>query len=678
MMIITVIEDLKKVIQNAFSKIWTLKLDLDSFDFQNPPNPDQGDLALPCFTWAKRLKIQAPEIAKTLSQEISSPWIDKIEVKGPYLNIFLNKEKYFSSLLPILLEEDRPLLTFTQKKKEKILLEYSSPNTNKPLHLGHVRNNALGMALGNLLKSMGHEVLLVNLVNDRGIHICKSMVAYQKWGKGETPKTAGMKGDHFVGKFYVMFDQELKKERHDFFKQKGMELPKVPISKEEWALLIEKKGILDKNTLNKALESPKPLDQALMERGALTKKEKKVILELKKEEERKRKETLKELEKEFESQSSLLFEAAEMLRKWEEGDPQVRKLWETMNQWVYEGFKETYQRLGCHFDIWNYESQTYLLGKKIVEENLGKGIFYKKEDGSVWAKLDGSRNGFPLKDKLVLRRDGTSVYITQDLGTAIHRMEKYKPHRMIYVVASEQNLHFATLFEMLERMGYEWANRCYHAAYGMVTLPQGRGKLKSREGTAVDADQLLDDLEERCGKKILENGYYETEEDLKTNASYIALGALKFFILQVHPQKDVHFDPEKAISFQGDTGPYIQYSYARIRSIWRKSLPALQKRFHKEEFAYHLLRDPAEWELAKLLSQYSKMVEKSAMEFAPSFLAHYLLDIAKAFSRFYHNCKILQAETEELQAVRLALAMATARILKEGLAILGIPVPERM
>ena len=663
---------IRKSLEEAFERAFSKSFDFSQIPLTTPPKPEQGDIALGCFLLSKQTQLSPKEVAKKLAPQIHSSWVEKAEATGPYVNLFLKRHQWAKAILSSIQTGD--FFQIPSEKRERILLEYSSPNTNKPLHLGHVRNGVLGMSYAKLLEALGQEVILVNLINDRGIHIAKSMVAYQKWGEGKTPKEVGKKGDHFVGDFYVLFETKLKEEKEAFFKEKGLSYTQPKLSKQEWGELLLEKGWISKEELEKAMASQAPLDKALLEMGVIDKRKRKEILKLKAEEEKKRKEELEKWENQFLEKSPLMKEAREVLKKWEEGDPEVRALWQKMNEWVYEGFHKTYQRLGFFFHHWDYESETYLLGKKLVQKYWDKGVFYRKEDGSVWAKLKGSRGGIPLKDKLILRKDGTSVYITQDLGTAVMRYEKWKPDKMVYVVASEQNLHFATLFEILEKLGFRWAKKCYHASYGMVILPAGRGKLKSREGTAVDADTLLDDLEKRAKAKIKEGGYFETEEDIEKNAHSIALGALKFFLLKVSPTKDVVFDPDQAIQFQGDTGPYIQYSHARICSIWRKA--PLELKTSSLVFPEEI--EDLEWELLLKILHYPKVVAKSAQEWNPSHLANYLLELSKSFSKFYSQCPVLQADTKEKRSFRLFLCLALRDVLAKGLEILGIPAPERM
>ncbi|WP_432711700.1 arginine--tRNA ligase [Pedobacter sp.] len=479
----------------------------------------------------------------------------------------------------------------------KVMVEYSSPNTNKPLHLGHVRNNLLGYSVAELLKANGHEVYKVNLVNDRGIHICKSMLAWQKFGNGETPESSGLKGDHLVGKYYVIFDKEYKKEI----------------------------------------------------------------------------ETLKlsgETEEEAKKNAPLIKEAQEMLLAWEAGNEEVISLWKMMNSWVYAGFDISYKNLGVDFDKYYYESNTYLLGKDTVDEGLAKGVFFKKEDGSVW--IDLTADG--LDEKLVLRADGTSVYITQDLGTAQMKYDDFGMDESIYVVGNEQDYHFKVLFLILKKLGKEWAQGLHHLSYGMVDLPSG--KMKSREGTVVDADDLVAEMIETARQKTEALGKTNDFSDAEKEQLYynIGLGALKYFLLKVEPKKRLLFDPSESIDFQGNTGPFIQYTHARSKSLLNK---AAYKEGVKSEAS--LILAPTELEMVILLSKYPVEIAAAAKNYSPATLANYLYEVAKMFNKFYHETPpIIKEEDEQVKQHRLNLSWLTANILKSGMKILGITVPERM
>jgi len=512
-------------------------------------------------------------------------------VKG-FLNLSIADEYWLNLLNTELLD---PSFGIAKPNGKKVMVEYSSPNTNKPLHLGHVRNNLLGYSVAELLKANGCEVFKVNLVNDRGIHICKSMLAWQKWGNGETPESSFLKGDHLVGKYYVIFDKEYKKE----------------------------------------IETLKLEGQT---------------------------------EEEAKKNAPLIKEAQKMLQDWEAGVPEVIELWKTMNGWVYEGFDVTYKNLGVDFDKYYYESNTYLLGKDTVEEGLEKGVFFKKPDGSVW--IDLTADG--LDQKLVLRADGTSVYITQDLGTAQMKYDDFKMEESIYVVGNEQDYHFKVLFLILEKLGKSWAKGLYHLSYGMVDLPSG--KMKSREGTVVDADDLIAEMVETAKQKTEMLGKVnDFGEEEKAQLYYqIGMGALKYFLLKVEPKKRLLFDPSESIDFQGNTGPFIQYTHARIKSLLTKA-----------EFPGNKGVDVAisatELEMILLLSKYPTELAEAANAFSPATLANYLYEVAKMFNKFYHEVPpIIKEEDIDLKQHRLNLSAVTAGILKSGMKILGIDVPERM
>lgn len=514
-------------------------------------------------------------------------------VKG-FLNLSIAESYFLKQFNEEIMADDFGVFKPTGKK---VLVEYSSPNTNKPLHLGHVRNNLLGYSVAELLKAYGYEVFKVNLVNDRGIHICKSMLAWQKWGNGETPESSGLKGDHLVGKYYVIFDKEYKKQI-----------------------------------------------EALKAEG--------------------------QTEEEAKKNAALIKEAQQMLLAWEQGEDAVVSLWKTMNEWVYAGFNITYKNLGVDFDKFYYESNTYLLGKDTVDEGLEKGVFFKKEDGSVW--IDLTADG--LDQKLVLRADGTSVYITQDLGTAKMKYDDFGMDESIYVVGNEQDYHFKVLFLILEKLGKSWAKGLYHLSYGMVDLPNG--KMKSREGTVVDADELIADMIATAKEKTEELGKInDFSEDYKTELyKNIGLGALKYFLLKVEPKKRLLFDPNESIDFQGNTGPFIQYTHARIRSLLSKA----NYKAEEESLDVGALL-PVELEMIMLLAKYPAELEIAAKAHSPASLANYLYELAKLFNKFYHEIPpIVKTEDEHAKRFRLNLSKKTADLINKGMLILGIISPERM
>jgi arginyl-tRNA synthetase len=512
-------------------------------------------------------------------------------IKG-FLNISLSDDYWLNQFYTAILTDD---FAVVKPNGKKVMIEYSSPNTNKPLHLGHVRNNLLGYAVAEIVAAAGYEVIKTNLVNDRGIHICKSMLAWQKFGNGETPQSTGEKGDHLVGKYYVLFDKEYKKQI-DELKAAG------------------------------------------------------------------------QTEDEAKKNAPFIKEAQEMLQKWEAGDKEVIDLWKTMNSWVYAGFEETYKKLGVNFDKYYYESNTYLLGKDIIEEGLQKGVFFKKEDGSVW--IDLTEDG--LDQKLVLRADGTSVYITQDLGTAQLKYNDYQMDQSIYVVGNEQDYHFKVLFLILQKLGKTWAKGLYHLSYGMVDLPSG--KMKSREGTVVDADDLIDEMEKTAKEQTEALGKVNDFSENEKQALYhtIGMGALKYFLLKVDPKKRLLFDPNESVDFQGHTGPFIQYTHARIRSVLTRVNYSAGERINIAALA------DVERDLIVSLTQFPEMISQAAEGYNPGIVANYVYELAKIYNKFYHEKSILQAENEQLKQFRLQLSAASAKIINKGMGLLGIDVPERM
>lgn len=575
-----------QAIENLFQqKVKDVEIQITKDEFE-------GDYTLVVFPFVKLVKQKPEEIANKIGSYLTAKeeFVAYNVVKG-FLNLSLNPTVFTQLLKEKYSVEDFKL---TKKHTEKIMVEYSSPNTNKPIHLGHIRNNLLGFSISNILKAAGNEVLRGQIINDRGIHICKSMLAWKKYGNGETPQTTGIKGDHLVGKYYVIFDQKYKDE------------------------------------IQSLISSGMDADEA-------------------------------------KKKAPILLEAQEMLKKWEDGDVEIKALWKEMNSWVYSGFEKTYQRLGVSFDLVQYESDTYLLGKDVIEEGLKKGILFKKEDGSVWADL--TEEG--LDQKLLLRGDGTSVYITQDLGTAVERFTRYHLNELIYTVGNEQDYHFQVLFLILKKLEYQWADKLYHLSYGMVDLPSG--KMKSREGTVVDADELMEEMHQEAVKKTSELGKLEgyTENEKEQVNELIGLGALKYFILKVDPKKRILFDPNESIEFNGNTGPFIQYTYARTCSVLRKAAKQTLEIKDKE-------LNKAEQKLIILLSSYEELIEKSAADLNPALIANYIYDVSKEYNSFYQSNRILDAENESEQQLRLAITQWTGNVIRHGLSLLGIGAPERM
>lgn len=569
----------------------------------------EGNLTLVTFPLLKTSHKKPEETAQELGEYLKKNCkavADFNVVKG-FLNLVIAQAAWTGLLNDINADEK-----FGEKRvtadSPLVMIEYSSPNTNKPLHLGHVRNNLLGWSLAQIMEANGNKVVKTNIVNDRGIHICKSMLAWLKWGNGITPEKAGKKGDHLIGDFYVLFDKHFKEECRQLQEQ------------------YEKEGMTPDAAKEKA-----------------------------------------------EQEAPLIKEAHEMLVKWEQGDPEVRALWEKMNSWVYAGFDETYKALGVGFDKIYYESNTYLVGKKKVEEGLEKGLFFRKDDNSVWADL--TKEG--LDQKLLLRKDGTSVYMTQDIGTAEMRFNDFPIDKMIYVVGNEQNYHFQVLSILLDRLGFKWGKDLVHFSYGMVELPNG--KMKSREGTVVDADDLVASMIENA-KKLSEDKVNKlegiTEEEKNEIARIVGMGALKYFILKVDARKNMLFNPEESIDFNGNTGPFIQYTYARIRSILRKA--AAQDILLPASLADDAPLNEKEIELIQRLNDFGTAVAQAGIDYSPSGIANYCYELTKEFNQFYHDYSILSADTEAEKITRLVLAKNVAKVIRNGMALLGIEVPERM
>ena len=584
-------------LQESIKELYNEDISIDKSYIQRTRKDIEGDFTVVIFPFLKIAKKSPDAAATEIGESLSSKLACHYQVIKGFINLsfadiqwlqFLNKNW-----------KNDQFGYWPQKNRAPILIEYSSPNTNKPLHLGHIRNNLLGSSISRILKACGEQTICVNLVNDRGIHICKSMLAWQKFGNGETPETSNLKGDHLVGKYYVIFDQEYKK---------------------QIKILVEQ-GISEKEAGKKA---------------------------------------------------PILLEAQEMLRRWEEGDRDIISLWKKMNEWVYQGFEITYQELGIHFDKTYYESETYLLGKQLVEEGLHQGAFYRKEDGSVWVNL----NDEGMDEKLLLRQDGTSVYMTQDLGTASLRFDEFHPEKMIYVVGNEQNYHFDVLKIILsKKLKKSFGNHIHHLSYGMVELPSG--KMKSREGTVVDADNLMEEMIVAARRNTQELGKTDfSNEEAECLYRMIGLGSLKYFILKVDPKKNMLFNPEESIDLNGNTAPFIQYTYARIRSLLRKA--------DKEGLSIPLaapteLTIPKmEKELIKLLYDFPQIIENAGTTYSPAVIANYMFDLAKAFNRFYQETPIFKETSLELKIFRLQISNFISIVLRNGMALLGIDLPEKM
>lgn len=555
----------------------------------------EGDLTVVVFPVLKLSRKNPQATAEEIGAWMTAnvPAVEKFNAVKGFLNLSIDR-RYWLGLLHEIAADDSFGIRKADESSDLVMVEYSSPNTNKPLHLGHVRNNLLGYSLACILAANGHKVVKTNIVNDRGIHICKSMLAWKKWGNGATPESTGKKGDHLIGDFYVAFDRHFKEEVKE---------------------LMEKRGLS---------------------------------------------------EDEAKEQSPLMAEAREMLRKWEQGDEEVRELWKTMNSWVYAGFDETYRRMGVSFDKIYYESDTYLEGKELVLKGLEEGKMYRREDGSVWADLTAEG----LDHKLLLRADGTSVYMTQDIGTAKLRYQDYPIDHMIYVVGNEQNYHFQVLSLLLDRLGFKWGKDLTHFSYGMVELPEG--KMKSREGTVVDADDLIDTMVSSAAEMAADRFKDMTPEEAADVARMVGLGALKYFLLKVDPRKNMLFNPRESIDFNGNTGPFIQYTYARIRSVLRKA----------EGFDPAATPDavPNEKEavLIRKIDDFRNVVAEAGRNFSPAIVANYAYDLAKEYNQFYHDYSILREEDAAVRGLRLLISWTVARTLRSAMSLLGIEMPERM
>src|SRR5574344_561263 len=605
----TIEEILIGAVQEAVKALYGAEVTEQQVQLQKTKAEFEGHLTVVVFPFVKAARKSPEQVGTELGQYLTEHVGDvvaKFNVVKGFLNLVINDASWITLLNQIHAEERFGFQPVTVKSP-LVMIEYSSPNTNKPLHLGHVRNNLLGAALARIVEANGNKVVKTNIVNDRGIHICKSMLAWLKWGNGETPQSSGKKGDHLIGDYYVAFDKH--------YRQECDELAKQYVSE----------GMGEEEAKEKAKQ-----------------------------------------------EAPLIKEAHNMLVKWEKNDPEVRGLWKKMNEWVYAGFDETYKMMGVSFDKIYYESETYLEGKEKVIEGLEKGLFYRREDGSVWADLTAEG----LDEKLLLRKDGTSVYMTQDIGTAKLRFQDYPIDRMIYVVGNEQDYHFKVLSILLDKLGFKWGKSLRHFSYGMVELPNGR--MKSREGTVVDADELIAEMIKTARKTSDELGKFTdmSEEETQEIARVVGLGALKYFILKVDARKNMLFNPAESIDFNGNTGPFIQYTYARIRSILRKA--EAENIIIPDTLDENMPINEKETQLIQLMSDFSAAVRQAGTDYSPSGIANYCYDLTKEFNQFYHDYSILHEEDVHKKLVRLVIAKNVAKIIREGMSLLGIEVPERM
>lgn len=594
-------ELLQQDISKTINELYSLNTEPKDILLQPTKKEFEGDYTLVVFPYVKLAKKSPEQVAEDIAKKTMehSTIITGYNIIKGFLNFVCDKS-YWNTFL----DKNKCNQTFgyhASKNGSPIVIEYSSPNTNKPLHLGHIRNNLLGWSVAEILKANGYEVKKVNLVNDRGVHICKSMVAWLRYANGETPESSGMKGDHLVGKYYVVFDKHYKEEIAELV-AKGMS------------------------------------------------------------------------EEEAKKQAPIMLEAQNMLVKWEQKDKETRDLWEKMNSWVYAGFDATYKRLGVDFDKIYYESQTYLLGKDLVKEGLDKGVFYKREDGSVW--IDLTDEG--LDEKLLLRKDGTSVYMTQDLGTACLRHSDFSSDKLVYVVGNEQIYHFQVLKKVMQRLGFDWAKDLYHLSYGMVELPNG--KMKSREGTVVDADDLMQEMYEVAKQQTLEKGKQQdlTPEQADILYNILSLGALKYFILKVDPTKTMLFNPQESIDFNGNTGPFVQYTYARIQSIVRKAQEEKNVNVEDVKVNKDITLTDKEIDVLKTISTFPEVIKQAGENYSPSLIANFVYSLAKSFNTFYQDSSILREENTDVMQQRVCLAYFTGEVIKRAMHLLGIDVPQRM
>ncbi len=589
---------ISQAVARAVSELYGIEVDASTITPQTTKKEFEGNLTIVVFPWVKAARKSPEAVGTEIGEWLvkNEPAVNRFNVIKGFLNIVI-EPTFWNSVLSHIETTPNYGITIATENSPLVMVEYSSPNTNKPLHLGHVRNNLLGYSLSEILKACGNRVVKTNIVNDRGIHICKSMLAWKKWGKGATHESAEKKGDHLIGDFYVLFDKHYKAEIKE-----------------------------------------------LMEKGMS--------------------------QEEAEKASPLMLEAREMLRRWEQKDPEVRSLWEMMNEWVYAGFDQTYKRMGVDFDKIYYESDTYLEGKDKVLEGLEKGIMYRKEDNSVWADLTDAG----LDHKLLLRSDGTSVYMTQDIGTAKLRYQDYPIDKMIYVVGNEQNYHFQVLSLLLDRLGFKWGKDLVHFSYGMVELPEG--KMKSREGTVVDADDLMEEMVTSAREVSKELGKLDgcSAEEADAISEIVGLGALKYFLLKVDPRKNMTFNPKESIDFNGNTGPFIQYTYARIRSVLRK---AAEAGYAMSDYS---TVEPNEKEISLIqrLADFPSVVAEAGKTYSPALIANYVYDLVKEYNQFYHDYSIMREENEAVRSLRLCLSDCTSRVISTGMSLLGIKVPERM
>ena len=635
--------DIKQNIQNSISEILKSNYQIENLTLEVQQNKTdfEGDFTVVIFPLVKLAKKSPDILGNELGEELKKQGaIENFNVVKGFLNLTINNHAFVQNY-----KEIKSQFDIKENKNQTVMVEYSSPNTNKPLHLGHIRNNLLGFSVAQILKEAGYNVIKTQIINDRGIHICKSMLAWEKFGNGETPESTGLKGDKLVGNYYVEFERKFQVEFQNWINSEEGILEFEKYKELSLADKFEEKEIKNEEDFEDSQE-----DDEFFTQEVILNKFKKYFKN-----------------NYFKNISTIGGEAQKMLLDWEQNKSEVRELWERMNSWVYAGFNETYKRLGVDFDQVQYESNTYLLGKDIIEDGLAKGVFFKKDDNSVW--IDLTEDG--LDQKLVLRGDGTSVYMTQDLGTAVERFKQNDIQKLIYTVGNEQDYHFQVLFLILKKLGYDWANQLYHLSYGMVELPEG--KMKSREGTVVDADDLMQEMYLTAKEKSEELGKLEGLSDEEKEKSYeiVGLGALKYFMLKVDPKKKMLFNPAESIDFNGNTGPFIQYTYARIQSL------LIRANFIEADFGSYQ-PNASEKELIMQLSNYKEVVEKAAENLSPAQVANYVYDLVKTYNSFYQNNPVMTLEDENAKQFKLQISDLTAKTIKKSLHLLGINVVNRM
>lgn len=657
-------QQVTQAIITGIQSIYGTEVPASQVQLQKTKKEFKGHLTLVVFPFLRVSKKSPEQTAQEIGEylQANEPAVAEFNVIKGFLNLTITSACWVGLLNDVNAQPNYGIIPVTDQSP-LVMIEYSSPNTNKPLHLGHVRNNLLGYSLAEVMKANGNQVVKTNIVNDRGIHICKSMLAWEKWGNGETPESSGKKGDHLIGDYYVLFSKKWKAQVLSLRNRSREGLRGTHLHKQyKYKTIQRSTSKISKYLINYNIEENPNITTKLYEYIDHIVPYKMIDL----------RNGLKSIYKNWLRKTAYLVKAQKMLRKWEAGDEKVVSLWKTMNSWVYAGFDETYKKMGVDFDKIYYESETYLEGKNEVLRGVKEGVFYQREDTSVWADL--TKEG--LDEKLLLRADGTSVYMTQDIGTAKLRFDDYPIDKMIYVVGNEQNYHFQVLSILLDKLGFAFGKGLVHFSYGMVELPEG--KMKSREGTVVDADDLMEEMITTAREISQELGKLDgmTPDEAENIARMVGLGSLKYFILKVDPRKNMTFNPKESIDFNGNTGPFIQYTYARIRSVLRKA--AEQGIEIPVELPTHILLSEKEENLIQLIAEYAATIQEAGKEYSPALIANYIYDLVKEYNQFYHDYSILREENEEVKKFRLVLSANVSKVVKSGMSLLGIEVPERM